>query len=434
MTFSDKVLEKGAGIWRLKGLFFLQYAIWGSYLTSQGRYLAQAGFSDRIGLFFIVPGIVPLIMPALTGWLADRRIQAQKLLAICHLLTALAMTATALSGMSATPSFSRIFGWYCVAVWFYTPTLPLSNTVAFHLLERGRHETSEVFPRIRIWGTIGFITAMWTVDLLGFQQDSRQYFAAALLGIGLSIYAFTLPACPPSRQGSTYKALKLLLKPEMARFFLIAVLMGVALQISNSYANPYLADFGNLPAYANCFGVRHSNLLISISQVAEVLCMLLVPSVLRRWNIQKVLSVAMLAWALRFALFGFGNPAGGLWMFVLSMLVYGIAFNFFNISGTIFVESQAEPEVRAGAQGLFSLMTNGLGATLGMTVVQWVVNRLVSDLKMPAAGNPDWNAVMQGWRGCWWIFAGYMLLLLVIFVSSQQIRSVRKKHADKINS
>lgn len=404
---------------RLIGMNFLQFAVWGTYLTSMGSYLGTIGLGSRIGLFYAMQGIVSLFMPALMGIVADRWVPAQKMLSLCHLLAALFMASAGYYGMtSATPQFVTMFTLYSLSVAFYMPTLGLSNSVAYTALDQAGLDTIRHFPPIRIFGTIGFICSMWAIDLLGFQTNYRQFFACALVGVVLAAYALTLPDCPVAAGGKVgktsladalgLKAFALFKQKRMAVFFIFSALLGVSLQITNGYANPYISSFGQVPEYAGTFGVQHANILISLSQVSETLCILLIPFVLRRFGIKWVMLTAMLAWVLRFGLFGAGDPGSGVWMLVLSMVVYGVAFDFFNVSGSLFVDRETDLSVRSSAQGLFVIMTNGLGATIGTLSAQAVINRLV-DIGL------DSGPQVEGWKTAWFVFAAYALVVAVAF-------------------
>lgn len=405
---------------------FLQFAVWGAYLTSQGRYLGSIGIGEKIGLFYSVQGIVSIFMPALLGIVADKWIPAQKTLGIAHLLAGGFMLAAGYYGhMAGTEAqFSVLFTLYTISVAFFMPTIALSNSVAYNALEKGGLDPVKAFPPIRVWGTVGFICTMWFVDLMGFQANSFQYITSGILGLLLGLYCFTLPDCPIVKTNEKksladamgLSAFKLFKQKRMAIFFIFSMFLGVALQVTNGFANPFLGDFGNLPEYADTFGVKHSNMLISLSQISETLCILLIPFCLKRWGIKKVMLMAMVAWVFRFGLFATGNPGSGVWMFVLSMIVYGIAFDFFNISGSLFVNENTDKSIRSSAQGLFMLMTNGIGAAVGTLGAQWVVNILVNAKRVPGAdGMIDWHAVMGGWADAWYVFAAYSLVIAVFF-------------------
>ena len=331
---------------RLILMNFFQFAVWGAYLTSMGTYLGKIGLGEKIGLFYAMQGIVSLFMPAVIGIVADRWIPAQRLLGYCHLLAAVFMAAAGIYCVGAEPvSFSCLFTFYSLSVAFYMPTLALSNSVAYNALDKAGLDTVKDFPPIRVFGTIGFICSMWIVDLLGFQDTHFQFFVCAAWGLLLAVYAHTLPACPVSRgtgqkktlaEAMGLKAFLLFKQKKMALFFIFSMLLGVSLQITNGFANPFISSFATIPQYADTFGVQHANLLISLSQISETCCILLIPFFLSRFGIKKVMLIAMFAWVFRFGLFGLGNPGSGVWMFVLSMIVYGVAFDL----GAVCVDDQ----------------------------------------------------------------------------------------------
>lgn len=401
---------------RLTVMNFLQFAVWGSYLTSMGTYLFNIGLAENIGIFYAMQGIVSLFMPALIGIVADRWIQAQKLLGICHLLAATFMVATGYYALNAAEvEFSTLFSLYACSVAFYMPTLGLSNSVAYSSLTKAGLDTVKHFPPIRVWGTVGFICAMWCCDLAGIQASAWQFMQSAAIGVVLGLYAFTMPECPTNKGGEKkslaealgLNAFALFKQKKMALFFIFSILLGVSLQITNGFANPFISDFGQVAQYADTFGVQHANILISLSQISETLCILLIPFCLRRFGIKNVMLMAMGAWVLRFGLFGLGNPGGGVWMFLLSMIVYGVAFDFFNVSGSLFVDKETDDKIRSSAQGLFIMMTNGIGATIGTLGAQQVINHFVGD----ATG----VARMEGWAQSWMIFAAYALVVAILF-------------------
>ena len=405
---------------RLALMNFLQFAVWGAYLTSMGRYLGNLGISSEIGWFYSMQGIVSIFMPALMGIVADRWVPAQRLLVLCHLMAGLFMFATAWYGFleGSNTQFAYIFTLYSLSVAFYMPTLALANSVAYFALNQAGMDTVKDFPPIRVFGTAGFILTMWLVDLMGFQANQNQFVTSGAVSILLFLYTFTLPKCPTSETAERksfvdafgLKAFTLFKDSRMAIFFIFSMLLGVSLQITNSFANPFIFSFGANPEYASTFGVQHANILISLSQISETCCILLIPFFMKRYGIKNVMLIAMFAWVLRFGLFGLGNPGQGVWLFVLSMLVYGVAFDFFNISGSLFVDQNTHPEVRSSAQGLFMLMTNGIGATIGTLAAQAVINHYTHPL--PLNGN---IYTVGNWQQCWFIFAAYALVVGVAF-------------------
>ena len=397
---------------RLALMNFLEFAVWGAYLTSMGTYLVNHGMAQHIGIFYAMQGIVSIFMPAIMGIVADRWIPAQRLLGFCHLIAGLFMGAMVYYANTAGGdiAFGTLFTLYSISVAFYMPTLALSNSVAYNALTKAGLDTVKDFPAIRVFGTVGFICTMWLVDLMGFQANENQFATSGVIGILLFLYTFSLPACPVSSgnekqsisEALGLKAFALFKQKRMAIFFIFSMLLGVSLQITNGFANPFITSFGSIPEYADTFGVQHANMLISLSQMSETVCILLIPFFMKRFGIKNVMLIAMFAWVLRFGLFGAGNPGSGVWMFILSMIVYGVAFDFFNISGSLFVDKSTDSEIRSSAQGLFMLMTNGIGATIGTLGAQQVVNHYTVD-------------GVTEWQPCWYIFAAYALVVGIAF-------------------
>ncbi len=402
---------------RLILMNFLQFAVWGAYLTSMGRYLASIGQGETIGNYYAIQGIVSIFMPALIGIVADRWIEAQKVLSLCHILAGGFMLWAGWYGLTAGDSFNggTLFLLYSVSVAFYMPTLAISNSVAFTALKSEGLDTVTNFPPIRVFGTIGFICAMWFVDFTGFQNTSDQFIVSGMLSLLLALYSLLfMPHCPTGQGGSKslveslgLKAFTLFKEKRMALFFIFSFLLGVSLQITNGYANTYIGSFEAIPGYEGLFFVKHSNLLISLSQISEALCILLIPFFLKRYGIKVVMLIAMFAWVFRFGFFGLGDPGSGVWLFILSCIVYGVAFDFFNVSGGLFVDESVNPSMRSSAQGLFMMMTNGLGSTIGSLAAQAVINANV--FSQPLA------AQEAGWRASWYMFAAYALVVAVLF-------------------
>jgi nucleoside permease nupG len=423
---------------RLIILSFLQFAVWGAYLTSMGNYLGSIGLGQQIGLFYAMQGFVSILMPAIMGIIADRWIPAQKLLGISHLIAAIFLGAAGYYGMQHSDStdFTTLFTLYSLSVMFYMPTIALSNSVAYSVLINNNFDTIKTFPPIRTFGTIGFIVAMLFVNFAGFENGNftlnfsnsqgfvsfqntyAQFFVSAFLGVVLSAYSFTLPHCPTNKSDEKQtlsdalglKAFALFKDKKMAIFFVFSMLLGISLQITNGYANPFITSFKDIPQYADSWGANNANALISLSQVSETLCILLIPFCLKRFGIKKVMLMAMFSWFLRFGLFAVGDPGSRVWMFILSMIVYGVAFDFFNVSGSLFVDQETDDNIRSSAQGVFMMMTNGLGSTIGMLVAGEIVNyyQIFSDI--------DPVTKMNGWYSAWTIFAYYSLVVAILFM------------------
>ncbi|MCR4765047.1 MAG: MFS transporter [Bacteroidaceae bacterium] len=400
---------------RLIIMNFLQFAVWGAYLTSMGSFLANANQGAYIGAFYAMQGITSIFMPALIGMAADRWIPAQKMMGICHLVSSTFMLVMAYYAMQmgTEANIAILLSLFTGGIGFYMPSLSLSYSVAYNALEKEGLDTITTFPPIRIFGTIGFICTMLFVDVLGFQTSAMQFIVSGILGIILGFYAMTLTECPVNKGTKKsladifgLKAFSLFKDRTMASFFIFSMLLGVALQLSNSYANPFITSFQGDPAFADTFGANHANALISLSQISETFCILLIPFFMKRLGIKKVMLLAMLAWVFRFGLFGAGNPGGGVWMFIASMIVYGVAFDFFNVSGSLFVNQTTDKSMRSSAQGLFMLMTNGIGATIGTLGAQNIVNYYTDNIDGRMVG--DWTSV-------WFIFAAYSLVIAILF-------------------
>lgn len=408
---------------RLSVMNFLEFAVWGSYLTSLGNFLARNGLQEEIGWFYAVQGIVSLFMPSVIGIIADRWVPAQRMLSISHLIAGLFM---GLAGvyclMTPEISFTPLFALYTVSVAFFMPTIGLCNSVAFNALTKAGMDTVKDFPPIRIWGTIGFICAMLFVNFAGFgglkfQATYMQLFASACFSLILAGYALTMPHCPTSKaaKGASLvdalglRAFKLFQRKRMAIFFIFSMLLGVSLQITNGYANPFITSFEHIDAFKDAWAAQNANALISLSQISETFCILLIPFCLKRYGIKGVMLMSMFAWVFRFGFFGAGDPAGNLWMFIASCIVYGIAFDFFNVSGGLYVDKETTPDIRSSAQGLFMIMTNGLGATIGTLSAMAVVNHFVVPTDSP-------EMQLAGWRTCWYIFAAYALVVALLFL------------------
>ena len=396
---------------RLTIAIFLQFYIWGAWLITIGRFwFENRGWSGTsFGAIFSTMGISALFMPALMGVVADKWVSAQKLYGVLHLLGAVFLW------MLPTANSPEQMFWIMMATMVcYMPTLSLAITVAYNALKQAGFDVIRDYPPIRVWGTIGFIAAMWTTSLLGLETSAGQFHIAAAAALVLGLYAFTLPPAPPLLGEAPSRSLvdvlglssfRLFRDRNMAVFFVFAMLLGAALQLTNAYGGTFLGEFSNDPEYAGTLAVRYPAIIMSISQISETLFILTIPFFLKRFGIKAVMTMSMLAWFLRFGLFAYGDPGVGLWMIILSCIVYGMAFDFFNISGSLFVEQQSDPRIRASAQGLFMLMTNGIGAILGSAVSGWMIDRWFT----AADGTKDWH-------GIWVTFALYALAMAVVFV------------------
>ena len=388
---------------RLIIMSFLEFAAWGAYLTSMGSFLARSGFGPQIWLFFATQGFVSIFMPALMGIVADKWIPAQKVLSLCQGVAGLAMLAAGWYAMSSGDAiqFGPFYALYTVSIAFFMPTIAISNSVAYNALEKAGKDPVKDFPPIRVFGTVGFILTMLFVnfvkgaDGIQFQHTYNQFFVSGIISLILCGYALTLPNCPckPKAEGTQsfaeatgLNAFRLFKDRQFAVFFIFSMLLGASLQVTNGYANTFITSFKENPAFANAWGANNANALISLSQVSETLCILLIPFFMKKFGIKKVMLIAMFAW-----------------VFILSCIVYGVAFDFFNISGSLFVNENTDKGIRSSAQGLFMLMTNGLGASIGTWAAGRVVNHFV------------YNAAEPSWSTAWYIFAAYAFLVGILF-------------------
>ena len=422
---------------RLIFMNFLQFAVWGSYLTCVGQFLGKVGLGDYISWFYIAQGVVSIFMPAIMGIIADKYVQPQRLLGASHLVAAALMLVAAYFGYEATQLAAAnaavdgyvgniwpIFIPYVLSVAFYMPTIALSNTVAFGTLTRTGLDFVKAFPPIRTLGTVGFIASMWLVNSVSFgleataQQTYMQLVVCGIMGLVLGFYCFTLPQCPLSQ--STEKkslaqrlgldAFVLFKSKTMAMFFIFSMLLGVSLQITNGFATPYIESFS---ATSESWFASNPTMLVSLSQISEALCILLTSFFLIRFGIKKVMLIAMFAWVLRFGLFGVGSTETtlGIMALILSCVVYGVAFDFFNVSGAMFVQQEAPKSLQGSAQGLFMLMTNGIGASVGT----WIAGKVVNHFCTWEGGHLVSRAE-YGWESTWFIFAGYALVVALLFM------------------
>jgi NHS family xanthosine MFS transporter len=396
---------------RLTVMNFLQFFIWGAWLITIGAYWFQnkQWSGTSFGAIFSTMGIASLFMPALMGVVADKWINAEKLYGALHLAGAAMLFCIPMVNDPHT-----MFWVMLLTMIFYMPTISLAIAVAYNALKQDGKDVVRDYPPIRVWGTIGFIAALWTTSLLKLETSAGQFYIASAASLVLGLYAFTLPKAPPQLRSGENRTLvdvlglssfRLFRDRNMAVFFIFAMLLGAALQLTNAYGDTFLHDFANVDAYKDTLAVKYPAIIMSISQISETLFILAIPFFLKRFGIKTVMTISMLAWFLRFGLFAYGNPGPGLWMIVASCIVYGMAFDFFNISGSLFVEQQSDPRIRASAQGLFMLMTNGVGAVLGSLIAGYVIEHYYTG----AGGDKDWH-------GIWTAFALYSLAMAALFV------------------
>jgi len=396
---------------RLTIMSFLQFFVWGAWLITVANYWFETKQWDSVqfGAIFSTLGLSSLFMPTLMGILADRWINAEKLFGVLHLLGGLV-----LFYLPEVQSPNSFFWWIFLAMIFYMPTIALSNAVGYNVLKNNGFNVIKDFPPIRVWGTIGFIVAMWVTNLTGNKALGGQFYIAGSAAVILALFAFFfIPKCLPNKEQKERKSLlnlfgldafRLFANSKMAMFFLFSMFLGAALQLTNMYGDLYISEFKNVPEYANLWVVEHSTIIMSISQISETVFILAIPFFLRKFGIKKVMLISMFAWVLRFGLLAYGNPADGLWMIILSCVVYGMAFDFFNVSGSIFVETTTDSTIRSSAQGLFMMMTNGFGAILGSYTSGFIIKNYFT----LENGTNDWFNI-------WISFSVYAMIITVLF-------------------
>jgi len=400
---------------RLKLMSFLQYFIWGSWLITFGSYMVKTlGFTgSQVGSVYSTGGIAAILMPVLIGMIADRFIAAGQLFALCHLISGIAFFCAAYVNNPVLMVWVML-----ICMMAFMPTLSLSNAITCFCLEKHELDTVVGLPSIRVYGTLGFIVAMWTISLLKLELSNIQLYVASGVSLALALYALSLPKVPAGCDNAGRSiadklgldALVLFKQSKMVIFFVYSMLLGSVLQITNTFGNLFLQDFASMAGFHSSFVVRHPSILYSISQFSELACILMIPFFLKKFGIKTVMIISMLAWTLRFGFFAVGDPSPvGFIMLVLSMVVYGCAFDFFIISGSIFIEKQVSSRMRASAQGLFMTNVNGLGAFAGALISGCVIDCFTT-------------GGIRNWQAIWLVFAIYTLLLAVIFFFSFRYR------------
>ncbi|GAA4054242.1 nucleoside permease [Flavobacterium chungnamense] len=416
---------------RLTLMNFFQLFVWGAWLTT----LASYGFGfkqwsgQEFGIVFSTLGIASIIMPAISGIIADKFMNLEKLYGLHHILYGI--TLLIIPNIDNASSFFWVM---LFAMIFYMPTLSLSNALSYTILKNNDYDVVKVYPPIRVFGTIGFIVAMWITNLVsdpesplafgleignklsnitGMAIQCNQFYIAAFFAILLGIYSMTLPKCPPKNEIDNsnvtlveklgLQGFKLFKQTKMATFFIFSIFLGAALQLTNMYGETYIKDFSKVPEFADTFAVKSANIVLSISQISETIFILAIPFFLKRFGIKKVMLFSLIAWVLRFGFFAYGDPINSLWMIIMSNIVYGFAFDFFNISGSLFVETTTDSKIRSSAQGLFMMMTNGFGAVLGSLSSGYLIDNYFT-----------YNDV-KDWHNIWLTFAIYALVITVLF-------------------
>lgn len=427
---------------RLSVLYFLQFSVWGCYLTSFGQFLGASGLGSHIAWFYAAIGLVSILTPALMGHISDRYVAPPRLLSVCHLIAATAMfSAWIYCHSNPMPAMGVFYPLYLLFLCFYMPTMALANATSFAALTQESIRPVDAFPSIRIWGTVGFVAAMWMVNSLyfndghigftlsdsnpysslRFQYNGYQLLCASILGAITSLYCLSLPTVKARRHGGnsllSINTLRgFLSNNALRKFLLFAALTGVCLQISNGFATSYITHFQAFPEYVSAFASGNATFLFSLSQISEAVCILLVGITMKKFGFRFVFAAGILAWCLRFLFLGLGNPSAGLWLLIASMVVYGIAFNFVTIAGSLYVESISPENHKGLGQGVMMLFSNGIGATLGTLAAGKIVNHWCQWQMSPAADGSQMRLFMGEWIYPWIIFATYAFFVFLLWI------------------
>lgn len=390
---------------RLSILNFLEFFIWGSWLLSMGVYMStNLNFSGvQVGSIYATMGITSLFMPAIMGVIADRWLQVEKLFGFSHLMVACLMLA-----ITQVKDFNTFYMLIFLMNSFYMPTIALNYSMSYSSLSNFNLDIIKTFPSIRIWGTIGFIIAAWVIDVMNWSVGKQQFLLSAGASFLLGFFALTFPKTSVSNtsdksisQTFISDSLKIFRNRRLLIFFVFSILLGSILQITNIWGVPFLNDF--VKEYPNAFAVRHSVFLLSLSQISETVFILAIPFFYKKYGIKTVILLSMVAWVFRFSFFAIGSPEGvGLAYLIASMIIYGMAFDFFNISGSLYIEQETPDKIRSSAQGLFAVTTGGFGPILGAYCSGYIVDFFTIN------GTRDWFSI-------WMIFSIYALVIAVLF-------------------
>ncbi|HUT24037.1 MAG TPA: nucleoside permease [Sumerlaeia bacterium] len=401
---------------QLSAMMFLQFFIWGAWCVTMGTYLGKIGFQGGdIGKAYSTTGWAAIISPFFVGMIADRFFSAEKVLALMHLVGGVVLYWV--STITAPGAFFWVLLLYALC---YMPTLALTNAISFHQMTRPDQE----FPAIRVLGTIGWIIAGWIVGLMKIEATAIPLRIAAGCSIVMGLYCLALPHTPPRSAGKKVtvgdvlglEALKLLKAPSFAVFVICSLLVCIPLQFYYAFTNPFLNESGMV----NAAGKQ------TFGQMSEVIFMLVMPFFFARLGVKRMLMVGMLAWACRYVLFAFGNNEALVWMFYIGILLHGICYDFFFVTGQIYVDQKAPVQVRASAQGFIAFVTLGVGTVLGTRIA----GAIVQGREILGVVEGVEKVVNHNWKGIWLIPAAMAAIVLVIFAILFREKNNAKKTED----
>jgi nucleoside transporter len=383
---------------KLSFMMFLEYFVWGAWYVTLGTWLGTLHFSGQeIGLVYGTNAIAAMVSPFLVGMIADRFFATQKVLAVLHIVGG-----AVLFFASTQSSFTLLYLLLLLYSLLYMPTLALTNSLAF----RQMRDPGAQFGAVRVLGTLGWIVAGITIGTLGLEATSRPEQIAGVASVVLGAFSLFLPHTPPPAAGQVVRAreilgldaLKLLADRSFAIFALSSFLICIPLQFYYAFTNPFLNEVGVVNAAGK----------MTMGQMSEVGFMLLIPWFFRRLGVKYMLVVGMAAWAIRYALFAYGNSGPLVWMFYIGILLHGICYDFFFVTGQIYVDRQAGEKIRAQAQGLITFLTYGAGMFIG----SWLSGKVVDIYSHPGAN----GTVEHAWKSIWLIPSAASLAVLVIFL------------------
>ncbi len=381
---------------QLSTLMFLQYFIWGAWYVTIGTYMLNSLQFEgiQVGLVYGTFAISAMISPFFVGLIADKFFATEKVLGTLHLLGALLLYVA-----STSKSFSLFYPSMLIYTMSYTPTMALSNSLAFHQMKNPGQE----FPGIRVFGTIGWIIAGLTIGFMVIEDSVNQLYLAAIASLVLGLYSFTLPHVPPKKSsGETLKqimgldALALLKQRPFAIIIISSILTCIPLSFYFSFTNPFLNEIGMVNAAGK----------MTMGQMSELIFLFAMPFFFKRLGVKKMIMVGMLAWLIRYIMFSFGNVEGLVWMLYLGIILHGICYDFFFVTGQIYVDNKAPKHLRSSAQGMITFATYGFGMFIGT----WFSGKIVDFYSISDGGE-----ILHQWDKIWHIPAIIAFVVLILF-------------------
>ena len=393
---------------QLSFMMFLEFFIWGGWFVTMGTFLSQSfkASGSQLAQAYETQSIGAIIAPFVIGLIADRYFSAQKILGFLHILGAVVLC---LAGTSN--DFISFYPFVLIYMILYMPTLALVNSVAFRQMK----DPSKEFPPIRVFGTVGWIVAGLTIGYLGWESQkllSYTFYLTACASAILGVFSFTLPDTPPKAEKGDYSiskvlgldALSLLKDTKYLIFFMSSILICIPLAFYYQHANQFLNELGMQKAAA----------VMTLGQISEALFILLLPIFLKRYGIKTSLIVGMLAWVVRYVLFAYGDIGENAWMLIFGVILHGICYDFFFVSGQIYTDYKAGDKFKSSAQGLITLATYGLGMLVGFRLAGYITDQFI------ISSGHDWTQI-------WIIPSGFALFVLLFFILTFKNEKIKLK-------